>query len=375
MLDWLSRGDAGVNEPFRCEVVYGTGNFMKLKADWDRLLERSRSIARPFLTHDWTRNWLEFFGPKCEPVIILVYLGERIVGLAPLCHRPNPYIGPLWTTLSFLGDPGADYHDFIIDETVDYTRMYEYILGIVRNMAKRYSVARLYNVHSEVASLFAKGLPNGVTVHPTRCLYVDTRQSWDSYHNDILTKKMRYALKRASKVGPIRYSVASNESEINPFMQALFDMHKRRWGATKTPSAFRSARYQTVLLNLAHEFMRESRIHLSYLSIGGEIAACTYSVRDPERNRLYGYLNAWNPGLARLSPGILMIYFLIRNEYDRYEVIDFMNGENEYKNHWANKETQSYTFRLYKTPMHKAIYTRLRTMVDKKAGNVRSLGG
>ncbi len=339
---------------FRHQVVSGRAHFMRLKADWEQLLERSQSIARPFLMHDWVRNWLDHFGPKYEPLMVLVYRREKLVAIAPLWRYPNSRVGAIWTTFAFMGDPGADYHDLIVDESMDAQEVYSYTLNVLADMGKRYATLRFQNVHSESAARFANALPTAATTL-VRCPYVDTRRStWEDYQRDILTKKMRYALKRGKKAGHLEYHVISNHSDIDPFMKTLFDMHIKRWDGD---SAMKLEGVRSVLTNLAHDYMRQSRLHLAYLSIGGEVAASTYGFRD--RKRLYCYLKAHNPDMGRLSPGTLMIYFLLSHEYGQFDVIDFMQGTTPYKYHWANGETYTRTYRLYRSRLHKAVHARL----------------
>ncbi len=172
---------------FHHDLVRGASNFMALKSDWERLVERCQSIARPFLQHEWTQLWLEYFGTTYEPLIFRIYRGHQLIALAPFYEYPNPQVGSLWTTLSLMGDFGGDYRDLIIDAHVDNrAAVYAYTLKILSQMRRRPSLLRLQNlVWSDAGLLIPEAFPGAISEEALRP-YVDTRRlPWSEYHGHI----------------------------------------------------------------------------------------------------------------------------------------------------------------------------------------------
>jgi CelD/BcsL family acetyltransferase involved in cellulose biosynthesis len=78
---------------------------------WNDLVARSDTNT-VFQTHEWLTSWWQVFGVGRELLLIAVFGGDRLVGLAPLMQDRTGGA----PTIRFISDGNADYCDFLLAE-------------------------------------------------------------------------------------------------------------------------------------------------------------------------------------------------------------------------------------------------------------------
>src|SRR4030095_12477262 len=68
---------------YQVETLSDFDSFLRLESIWNELLEQS-GTSFPFVTHEWMRSWIEFFGAEHRLHMLLVKTGRTVVGIAPL---------------------------------------------------------------------------------------------------------------------------------------------------------------------------------------------------------------------------------------------------------------------------------------------------
>ncbi len=343
---------------FRYVVHYGTEAFLDLKPDWDRLIEQSSSVARIFMRHDWLRIWLEFRGARYHPVIVLIYDGDIPIGIIPLCQRSARIAGSFWTALIFMGTPDADYHDIIIDTRYDAKVLYSFAQKIIDLLCRKYSATFLEDLRSDVAKQLLSTSRNHAVRPSFKCPYTSTTIPWEEYNQRIFSSDVRRKLKKVKALGSVEYGVVQRPEELDAFLSRFFDMHRRRWAGTDTPSRFNNEDDRKFLVDLAKALGPGASMHLAYLSVNGKIVACSYGFQD--LGRLYYYIPTFEPELSYASVGMVFQYYLLLNEYRHFNTIDFLRGDEPYKYHWSTGEDVNHTLFLYRTPVHRMVYRGLR---------------
>ncbi len=329
------------------EVLRGTSAFLSLKETWENLLDHSQGPGRVFLRHDWIRAWLDLRSGH-TPLIVLIYHGHTVVGIIPLCERVHRSV---WKTLMFLGGHDADYHDVIVDVRYDGDLVYSYARQIVETLGKAGAVLCLEEL--------AEGTPlhqafsHGEVASREPCPYIDTRQPWSDYQRRICDEDVRRKMRKAERLGSVRYGVVESSHHIAAFVDEFCDTHQQRWALTDTPSRFQNPKDRVFLRQVAEDLFPGGHMHLAYLTIDDRRVAYFYGFR--EERRLSMYLLTFHPDFAKISIGKVFLYHLIREEYSRYQIIDLLRGDEPYKRHWATDVATNETFLVYRSRIHRAV--------------------
>ena len=87
--------------------------FMDCKPEWENLLSRSRA-DNVFLTHDWIAGCIKYFYAGDRLLILNIFDGADLTGIAPLVIKKGGYFGLPIRTVSFIGTSISDRMDFIL---------------------------------------------------------------------------------------------------------------------------------------------------------------------------------------------------------------------------------------------------------------------
>lgn len=143
MIDQRISGTNGDDPDLQHHVVRGVESFLRLKTEWNALLEKSTCVGRVFYRREWMAAWLELRGARYDPLIILIYSGQRLVAILPLCAI---YSRLPWTTVTFLGGEDAGYHEMIVDPQVPPSYLYPYIGQVISGLRRAHPYIFLENI-------------------------------------------------------------------------------------------------------------------------------------------------------------------------------------------------------------------------------------
>src|SRR5688572_9674997 len=84
---WVGQTRSGPSSArYQVETLDDFDSFLRLESIWNELLEQS-GISFPFVTHEWVRTWIEYFGAHHRIHVLVVKAGRTIVGIVPLMLR------------------------------------------------------------------------------------------------------------------------------------------------------------------------------------------------------------------------------------------------------------------------------------------------
>ncbi len=109
----------------RIELISNISKLPISVRQWNLLADQNETCT-PFQSYEWFKSWWTVFGNQYGLYIILVFDGDRVIGLAPFMidrqHNKN--------ILKFISDVNADYCDFITthDKPHFLKIIFEYLL-------------------------------------------------------------------------------------------------------------------------------------------------------------------------------------------------------------------------------------------------------
>jgi CelD/BcsL family acetyltransferase involved in cellulose biosynthesis len=123
----------------------------------------------------------------------------------------------------------------------------------------------------------------------------------------------------------------------------FFDLYEARWG-----------RLNDSLLQFHHEvaigFHREGLLRMSLLEVGGAPAAAIYAFTTGPS--LYCYLTGFDPAMSSMSPGALLLQWIIEAAIaEGFKEVDFLRQREPYKYLWGARDRVSHRITVSRESM------------------------
>lgn len=306
--------------------------FKQIEDGWNRLLSISASHV-PFLRHEFlTTWWTTLGGGEWQEGELFIMAGhddsQELQGIAPffLHQRRVMFLGSyeIADYLDLIAPPNqlAPFSEALFEHLEDHTADWDVIdlynlrdnsptLNILTETAKR----RGWNMQEE-------------TLRPAPCL--DLPDSWEGYLDGLDSKKaheIERKLRRAEGYFlPVEWYQVREEShletEIESFLE-LMSYHPEK-------AEFLTEVMETQLRKSVHKAFQAGWVHLSFLTVGGKKAA-SYLNFD-FNNRIWLYNSGLNPMFENISPGWVLLSYLIRWAIEEgKDAFDFLRGAERYK--------------------------------------------
>lgn len=186
------------------------------------------------------------------------------------------------------------------------------------------------------------------TVSPNIALAVDLAGGFEGMlqrSNGAKKKKRhRYQWRKYQAVGEIRRLEARTPDEARAMLDAFFDMKSGRLQKLGVANVFSDSGVQAFFHELFARATtdKEPKFLLNALEVGGVIRAVTGSSRSGER-LICDFAAIADDELTQASPGDYLFYENIAEACrDKFAVFDFGVGDEPYKRHWCDIETEHF---------------------------------
>lgn len=321
----------------RIKFLHDPDAWDDLREPWNRMVGTA-ATATPFQRHEYLRIWWDTLGggewTGGELCIAVGYAEHgEMEGIAPLFITETPQ-GQ--RSLMFLGSIEiSDYLDCIVERSRSAEFIAALVAAIDHEQTIEWDVLDLYNIPE--ASPTLEHLPRAAHARGwnTRreilqaCPYIPLNGSWDDYLQKMDSKQRRELKRkiRRAEAYPAqvswRFSAPHElEQDLERFMAMMAtDPNKARFLSGKMVEQFRRS---------VMGAQEQGWLQLALLEVGDDLA-CGYLNFD-FRDRLWIYNSGFNPDYLQLSPGWVLMGYLIQwaTETSRVEV-DFLRGDEEYK--------------------------------------------
>jgi len=303
-----------------------------LAPSWQVLFDRV-SDASPFQSWEWLSScWRE--APRGRLWILCARDRGLLVGILPLVV--SRYRGLPIRRVSFLGAPLSDYHDALaLREHRDACRD-AFAAHLLRH-ADAWDLVDLTDVPKESSLARLGAAKHRLEVaHHRVCPYVPLPDSWDAYRAT-LGKRLRATLgrkrRKLERELDARFDLAG-EAELAPTLEALFELHDRRWQQRGLSGAFSDEAVRRIHRRAAPLFLRRGWLRLHRLTVAGETRAVYYCFQ--RAGRVYYYLSGFDLALERYSAGTVLLGQVVASAIaEGARELDFLRGDENYKYEWG----------------------------------------
>ena len=312
--------------------------------EWNLLLSGSETNTI-FQTYEWVWTWWTVFGHMHSLFLVEVRDGDRLLALAPLMRDVSG-----WNrSLRFIGEENSDYCDFIAGE-----RKQDSVNAIFDAIASRkeWDVIRLKNVPESSTTIAAirefcgRTGKNFLYTNGISCPTLIIRGHED-HARRVSSKK---TIRRRHNF--LRKSESFNVFHLEEVDEALecFDhfaaQHIRRWSDPPSPSLFLQVGNREFYRELIRALLPEKLLLFTVLEYEGRPIAFHFGF--DYGSKVLWYKPSFDPGYGRLSPGTVLLKYLIEYCIDqgRHE-LDFTIGDEPFKRRFANCVRKNGYFRIY----------------------------
>ncbi len=299
----------------------------------------------PFRETSWLRPWWQHFGNGQEAYVLVARDDQRAIrGILPMFR---PAESP--QTLAMIGN-GRTCSDYVsVLAAPDDGERIAHEMGnyLATTATDRYHGWSTMQIDGIVAGdqpmeALARSLQAaGATVHGRSRMhtwYKPRLESWDEhlkYFGKTQRRKMRRWSEKVEQTPGLEKVVASSVAEVQVMLDALIDLHQRRWNNAGEPGSYADQKFRSFVCESAKDFFLRDRLHLPTLTRDKQIIGAELHLLGGNR-RLYCYSSGYDLDAAEIEPGRILNVETLLDLYRRdCQGIDFLRGDEPYKQRMA----------------------------------------
>lgn len=293
------------------EVIHSLAGLETLAPEW-RALHRQCPRATPFQSPEWLIPWTRHMFRGGEIQALAIRDTGVLTGFAPLfCWGVDRRV------VSFLGAGISDYGDLLFAPD----REPECVAAVSDFLTSRkdhWDALDLQEIRAGSALLTGQSVEVSSV-----CPVLDL-----ATYPDTMDRKHRTDVRRAqNKLRKAEINFAANTEEFHRLYQA-------RWG--EIDPSLRQLHQEA-----AANFFAAALLRLGILRLDGNPAAAIFAFTTG--STLYCYLSAFDPAMAKISPGaVLLAWILDQAISEKIKEVDFLRQNEPYKYLWGARDRLNY---------------------------------
>jgi len=315
-----------------------------LRPSWNRLLE-SYPLATTFCTPEWLIPWWRSFGNN-QQLLVAGWFDEtsRPVAIAPLSSTPMQ-IAPAVSLklLRLMGDGSHDSDNLDLPVLPGFEdRFAESLLRYLPNQRGLWDFCELNTMppQSPGANALRQMLLRQkwiVSENDRPASAIALPATWEEYLRQLSSKergKIGLRTRKLEKKYKVRIRKCADESEIDSFLEALYELHGKHWQLRGLPGTLHAPARRQFYGELARLLLQQRRLELWVLELNEKIVAAQFALRY--QTTVFSLQEGFDPDYSADSVGYVLrsqvLKQLIADGIRRY---DFLGGADESKLRWG----------------------------------------
>ena len=331
------------NGTFKLTRLTDERAFAALADAWEALRIEA-GVENPFLTHGWLARWWEAYAPGRRLWTLVAHEAGtgRLVGAAPLVLE-RARLGARRLAFMGAGEAAPNHLDLIV-APAHRDAFARAVAGALRDAGGEWDVLELLSLDGDapaaralLEALGGVGMEPGVALF-ARCPYAALPATYDEYLRG-RGAKLRAQLRSKEKklrqdFGDVAFGRVESAAELDAAFDAFVRLHQGRWAARGEVGAFADPAFVAFHRACAADALRRGTLRLYHLRVAGEYAAALYCYRAGRR--LFYYNTGFDERWSKYSVGVLILGHAVeRSIADGVTEVDFLQGQEGYKEHWA----------------------------------------
>lgn len=330
--------------PIRITIYHSWEHLEEKLPDWEVILRENPGLSI-FSTPEWLGSWWKTFGANRQ-MVALAFANENgeLFGLAPFYVDPSSSspIFARWNVLRLVGDGSQDSDNLELIVKRGHEKACAAALVDWLRSASDWHLCALNTLPSNSAfanallqTLQSCGWKLALAERPR--LTVDLPNRWEDYLallSNNQRAKVRYLRRRLEKAYKFRIFKCASPEDLAPCLEALFELHQKRWQTRSEPGTFTSAARRRFYFQMARSFLDRKWLELWLLELNGRLVAAQFGFRY--RDTVYSLQEGFDPDYAVHRVGfVLRSYVLQQLISEGVRHYDFLAGLGEAKERWG----------------------------------------
>ena len=323
---------ADANGGLTFSTVADTAALEALAADWDRLVVAMRRPS-PFLLHGWACAWWRHFGRAGELAVEVARRDGRVVAALPVFVRSSAGV----RVARFLGGHESALGDLLLAPGEDPATAASLASRLAHGPS---DLADLYGLPGE--SRLAAALPPSTLrlIRRSDAPVLDLSAGWESVYVARTPAKTRSLHRRRwrqlRELGGVEVVLARSAGELRSALEEAFALHALRWEGRPDLSTFGTEPGMAFHRDALAAAARDEVARILTLRLDGRAVAFHYYF--VLASRMYVHRLAFDPSLARVSPGLLCTLESLRLAAEEGVTrVEFLGGAERYKIELADR--------------------------------------
>ena len=335
----------------KLDIIENWQDVRALQPEWNALLRHSRADTI-FLTWEWVEAWRRVAGEQVRPFVVTVRNEEgTLLGLIPFYLAELRLLHAIpYRTLRIMGDyaAGAEYPGWIAraDREAEVLSLMATTLSAARahwDCIWMPNMAGWNGAHQQIIQACQAA---GYYCHLRSREFsaIDLPDSMDVYMNR-LSPKMRSQVRRQTrkilehdKIAIVRCRTAE---ELPTFLDALFELHHRRWKQKGKEGTFRRRPVQALFYQEFTKIALENKwLRLSGLQEDGAFKAV--QIGYVYNHVFHSLQEGFDPDYIDGAGIVLRVKVIEACVAEGIRSYDFLGGVTEHKKRWLAKQRIGY---------------------------------
>jgi len=331
----------------KAEILCEWDRFFHLEPEWNELLGKSRADTI-FLRWEWIRAWAEIVVRDVQPAVVVVRDDDgTLAAIAPLYVSALRFLRTVrYRTLLAMAHPetGAVYPDLIVRADCEQKGV-DAILGTLWEARELWDCIWLPIVSgwtgarerivggSEEQGFFCR-------IRPTEFAFLPLPLDYQTYVSGLSVnarKQLRKEDNRFKSLGGVSVVQCSSQEDVPRFLEALFQLHERRWASVGKVGVFRQepkvAEFYCGFIPVA---LKRGWLRLYGLQDRGELKAVQIGYRYGDV--YYALQDAFDPAYLKGAGHFLRANVIKMCISEGIKAVDFLAGLTEHKRTWLAQE-------------------------------------
>lgn len=305
---------------------------------WDSL-----SGGVPMRETAWLGHWWDAFGQAHEAYVVTVRdSGGALCGALPMYRLDSNRDG---RTLCAMGDGVTCTDHFTVlarpdDAGTIAAEIGRWLTRVSRDPRDGWDVIDLDGIvggDGSAAALAEALRSEGAISHATSRMstwFHPAADDWETYLARLSKQRRRVVRRRRERLEAIeglQCHTAATRAEVHVGLDAVIELHQRRWTAVGEPGSFADPRSRDFLHAAAQEFFTRRQLDLTWLALHGRPIGGEMRIIGRDRV-LYSYCTGIDADHGKIEPGhLLNIQGALQVYENGLRGIDYLRGDEPYK--------------------------------------------
>jgi hypothetical protein len=304
-----------------------------IKNEWEALCDNC-AYSTPFQYPQWLIPWWKYFGGSVFKALSIRDIYKDDAGVRKCC---------------LMGTGISDYLDIPVAvgkevECMRFIREYLFEIQSQWDVCDFQELRGISPFYREISGA------NGADIKACSVCFSKKIDSDSKKIIYTIPKKLRNNLRRAEekllKSGNVDF-VEDAFGGLKNALEQLILLHNSRWDDKRNAGVLREKNIQNFHHEVAKSIYGKQMVRVFTLNFNGQAIASYYVFLHG--NTAYAYLGGFDPGMSEFSPGAVALYYIILAVAKKgYEYIDFMRGEEVYKQYWRVEKELNYSIKIVK---------------------------